>query len=751
VQTASITPDFSQGTIEVSSSPSDMAIQGDGFFILDGSQGERLYSRNGQFKLNSQNELVSSGGYRLMGYGVDENYDLQSTQLAPLKIPLGGAAAAQATQNVYLSGNLTPTGDMATTAQVIDSGVLGNGAVPRPDVNGPSGPMEVSVAARPDASGTTSSSEAGGSTFIGGEEFEYVFTYVDGQGNETLRSQPPLAIAVGTDGDNIRLNNLPLSPLEDGNPEFENVNVYRRQAGIPSSDPGAVFRLVGSTSQGAASFVDNGIVGGEQLDEASLNGIYSYVVTFSGNGVQESRPSELLGPLNLVDGRVHLENLPDIPTGEGIPAYDSINIYRNLSTSPDQYFLVTSLSPGGEYIDYHADSEIASNRELDLDGPKITDATLMKDVLKRNGLEYQSMFQVGQLLYSGKKGGNNLQEKALDITDQTTVGEFLQFLSAASGIQPSSTPDDPNAVPPSENRIPGESGVLPSGVRVTADGRIRLVSNNGAGNAVEINSSAFQLVSPDGANLAPNLEFDRVQEAVGQSASSDFIVYDSLGVPLNVRLTTVLESRDGNTATYRWFADSGDNDPAGPDHRIALGTGVISFDGEGKLISADSPTVTVDRRDIPSNDPLVFELDFSQVSGLATENSEIAALRQDGSASGTLTGYSIGEDGSIRGVFSNGTARTLGQVRLARFANPGGLEQRGQNMFAAGFNSGLPVEGNPNEVGIGGILSGALELSNADIGENLIRLVLASTQYRANSRVISTSQQLLDELMNIRR
>jgi flagellar hook protein FlgE len=487
------------------------------------------------------------------------------------------------------------------------------------------------------------------------------------------------------------------------------------------------------------------------LDDSSLNGIYSYLVTFSGNGVEESRPSELLGPLSLVNGRVHIEDLPDIPTGPGVPAYDTINVYRNLSTSPDQFFLVSSLNPGEEYIDHHSDAEIAANQEVDMDGPKITNATLLTDVVKRNGTDYEPMFQVGELQYGGKKGGNNLQEKSFEVTDQTTVGEFLQFLSTASGIQPSSTSGDPDSIPPSDNNIAGESGLLTSGGRVTSDGRIRMVSNNGTGNAVTISSSGFQLASPDGTTMSPNMGFSSVQEAVGQSASSDFIVYDSLGIPLNVRLTTVLESRDANTATYRWFADSGDNDPTGPDDQIAVGTGLITFDGEGNLVTANSPTVTLDRRDIPSSNPLVFDLDFSQVSGFAAENSNIAASRQDGSSVGTLTTYSVGEDGSIQGVFSNGIARTLGQVRLARFANAGGLEQRGQNMFGVGFNSGLPVEGDPGEVGLGGILSGALELSNSDIGENLIDLVLASTQYRANSRVISTSQQLLDELLNIRR
>ena len=140
------------------------------------------------------------------------------------------------------------------------------------------------------------------------------------------------------------------------------------------------------------------------------------------------------------------------------------------------------------------------------------------------------------------------------------------------------------------------------------------------------------------------------------------------------------------------------------------------------------------------------------MSGLAsTTPSELAAARQDGSAAGTLTNFIIAEDGLIHGVFSNGVTRDLGQIRLARFANPSGLEQLGENLFATGVNSGLPIEGNPNANGIGAIKAGAIELSNTDIGKNLIDLILASTQYRANTRVITTSQQLLDELLNLRR
>ncbi len=217
-----------------------------------------------------------------------------------------------------------------------------------------------------------------------------------------------------------------------------------------------------------------------------------------------------------------------------------------------------------------------------------------------------------------------------------------------------------------------------------------------------------------------------------------------------MRVTTVLESRNANSTTYRWFADSGNNDPL-TGANIAVGTGLISFDGEGKVTFVSEETVSIARDNVSSVSPLEFELDFSQLSGLAQTSSSLAASRQDGSAAGTLNSFIIGEDGTIRGVFSNGVTRDLGQIRLARFANPAGLEQKGENLFASGVNSGLPIEGDPGAQGIGTIVAGAVELSNTDIGANLIDLILASTQYRGNTRVITAAQQLLDELLNLRR
>ncbi len=135
VQVAEIAANHNQGTIEISSSSSDLAIQGDGFFIVEGAEGERLYTRNGIFKLNSDAELVNATGQRLLGYGVDEQFRLQESQLVPFSVPLGTESVAKATENVTFEGSLTPEGELATVSQVIESVKLGNDQVPRPDAS----------------------------------------------------------------------------------------------------------------------------------------------------------------------------------------------------------------------------------------------------------------------------------------------------------------------------------------------------------------------------------------------------------------------------------------------------------------------------------------------------------------------------------------------------------------------------------------------------------------------------------------
>ncbi len=247
------------------------------------------------------------------------------------------------------------------------------------------------------------------------------------------------------------------------------------------------------------------------------------------------------------------------------------------------------------------------------------------------------------------------------------------------GIQTESG-DSSNPMVGSINNIAGEGGTINPGAYISS-GRLRFVSNTGVDNAVEIDLTSMKLTDPSGNVSNPNLAFGSIQDPKGQSAVADFIGYDSLGLPIRVRLTATLESRTDTRTTYRWYADSADNATRDASN-INVGSGLVYFDGDGNFISATNTTVAVNRQDLPSTKPLQFKLDFSSISGLAGSTASLAASRQDGSPPGTLNSYVIGEDGTIRGVFSNGISRELGQIRLARFSNPNGLEQRGQNLFA---------------------------------------------------------------------
>jgi flagellar hook protein FlgE len=742
---AALSPDFTQGTIEISSSPSDLAIQGDGFFMVQSSEGELLYSRNGQFKTNANNELVSLSGERVLGYGVDTDYQIQRTTLVGMTIPLGTAATAQPTREVFLQGTLTPSGALADTSGVIESNVLGDASVPRPD----SAAITIGSAPTPSVAATTTAQSDTGGALTENVTYRYRVTLVDSSGQETLASNEiVVATPIGNaaNDNTITLNNLPAAPSG-----YTGMNVYRTAA-----DGTSFFLLSSATPSG--SFVDNGSIplSTTPLDSTSLNGNYSYAVTFFRTGEQESRPSLLIGPQNVVNGRIVLGNMPTPPVPgptDSFPAYDRIRIYRNLVSDSGSYFLVGEIAPGENFTDNRLDSDISNvntpgNQALGLDGPTINSNSLLVNVVKRDGLDYENLFAAGTLEFTPDKGGRTLGNKSFTITSASTVQDLMSFMQDAMGIQ--TAIDDPqNAFPGSVNNIPGESGTLSPGVSIV-NGQIRVVSNNGIDNAVEIDLASFRLRTATGDVLTPNLAFSSIQEAAGQTAVADFIAYDTLGIPVNVRITAVLQEVTDSSTVYRWFADSSDNSPlTGAD--ISVGTGLVTFDGQGNLIGTTNNTVSVERRNIPSSDPLSFDLDFSQVSGLSAASSSLSAARQDGSPAGTLSSFIIGEDGRLRGVFTSGVTRDLGQIRMSKFANPAGLVQRGQNLFAQGVNSGLPIEGDPGTQGLGSIVAGAVELSNTDIGKNLIDLVLATTQYRGNARVITAAQQMLDELLNLRR
>ena len=121
---------------------------------------------------------------------------------------------------------------------------------------------------------------------------------------------------------------------------------------------------------------------------------------------------------------------------------------------------------------------------------------------------------------------------------------------------------------------------------------------------------------------------------------------------------------------------------------------------------------------------------------------------QDGLAIGTLTSFSVGANGIVTGAFDNGLTSTLGQVAVATFDNPQGLVDKGGNMYVTGSNSGVPKITGPLTLTAGAIRAGSLEGSNVDLSKEFINMIVASTGFSAASRVITTSDQLIQELLN---
>lgn len=128
----------------------------------------------------------------------------------------------------------------------------------------------------------------------------------------------------------------------------------------------------------------------------------------------------------------------------------------------------------------------------------------------------------------------------------------------------------------------------------------------------------------------------------------------------------------------------------------------------------------------------------------------VVSLSQDGYSTGTYTGLEIGDDGSVLARYSNGVARPVGQVALTRFQNAQGLQSVGENAWAATSASGEPIAGVAGTSGFGVVQGGALESSNVNLTAQLIDMIMAQRNFQSNSQVISTQDQVMQTVINIR-
>ncbi|WP_141266266.1 flagellar hook protein FlgE [Thermodesulfovibrio sp. Kuro-1] len=232
--------------------------------------------------------------------------------------------------------------------------------------------------------------------------------------------------------------------------------------------------------------------------------------------------------------------------------------------------------------------------------------------------------------------------------------------------------------------------------------------------------------------------------------STAITVYDSLGNPHLVYTYFV------KTTANQWQAHVIYNTSAtGTPNYVEMdfaGTQPITltFDADGKLttVTPANPTGTFDFTawGAAANQQIAF--DFTNSTQYGSPNA-VVFQNQNGYSSGNLIAITVDQDGVISGVFTNGQVKKVAQVVLAKFVAAHNLTKVGKNLFLESYGSGGPTYGAPGTVGVGSVYANSLESSNVDLAEEFIRMIAAQRAYQANVRVITTTDNMLNELMNI--
>lgn len=238
--------------------------------------------------------------------------------------------------------------------------------------------------------------------------------------------------------------------------------------------------------------------------------------------------------------------------------------------------------------------------------------------------------------------------------------------------------------------------------------------------------------------------------ATGTTYSTPVQVYDSLGAPHSL-LFTYTKNATAGTWDLNVTTDGGATVTGFPAQ--------VVFNAQGQLTtpaSTANPTLTLTAWTNGGASPTITwniwdgNPPTASLTGYASPSATTAST-QDGYGAGSIRGLVVDQNGMITGNFTNGQTVALGQVALANFSNYNGLSKQGENLWTETLASGAPNIGAANQGGRGAILGANLELSNVDVAEEFTKLIIAQRGYQANSRIVTSSDELLQETLNLKR
>ena len=268
--------------------------------------------------------------------------------------------------------------------------------------------------------------------------------------------------------------------------------------------------------------------------------------------------------------------------------------------------------------------------------------------------------------------------------------------------------------------------------------------------------NATVVANLDASEAVPANPFDVNDPANTSNFSTTMTVYDSLGAGH----TMDIYFEKTAAGAWNWHAVAKGDDIVGgtPGTNVEIGTGALTFDTNGALTGVTGNTITADFNGATAGQVITVNFGTPAPGGTGLDGvtqfaspENVSSQSQDGYSSGDFSGVAVDGQGVVTGLYTNGQQLAVGQLAIAKFRSNDGLGRAGQNLWIETRESGTAAMGTAGSGGRGATSAGALEGSNVDLAEEFVGLIQHQRSFSANSKTITTADEMLQELINIKR
>ena len=719
-----VSQEFSQGNVSTSGNSLDLAITGDGFFPLRSPDGlQEVYTRNGSFMLNDQNNVVNSAGQRLLSAAVDSSGKADLSKLSVLNIPPKTSGMAKETTKIQLGLNLPAdanvitaefdrtnpaTYNKSTALTVYDSG--GNGYL-----------------------ATVYYVKTQGASPSMPESKWQSYVYV---GNSKVT--PSLMQATDKNGQALYVNKYgdikPESAVQDelvtGKTQMFSLNQLTDQR---VSQPASLKGGAETTPPAEVTLTDGEIdLNGDAKFKLSIDGSSDVEITLSESDIKspEAIAADMANAINKAFGDDALYTPADSTTTPPTPETDDrrYGIEVKYDSAAKQFIIYSGTTGDTSSIKLTAD---AGDKAFTVLGLTNTETPASTTDAVRGKSSAPAVLNGGAITVntSGTVSINDLNNKF-----SVTVNGVKGTITLPAPNNTGTIKDLAAALQTEINKLEDATTGKPiRGVTVGFDSiNNRLVfttGNTGDTASIKVTGSADWGLS--------NSETARGSTSTWYSMHQFTEVVDGVQKPQfideNGKQTAL---RDGFNALPAWSP-------------IYLDRGELSFDLSGKTLSPRSNMLFDTAFLEGGKGALTIQIDFTQSTQYSSPFA-VLSQSQDGAPEGDLMGLDIGVDGLVNANYSNGSQQSLGKIVLANFSSPTGLRQVGDASYLASATSGKPKIGEAASAGFGTVRAGATERSNVDLTKELVDLITAQRNFQANAKAIETSSTMTQAIVNLR-